>query len=435
VQRVKFIEKAELKFGDKFDMSLIPDKFRVTDRISIVCPSHGKVDVLAYLFLERNELGCPECGKELAINRHTTRLADFIEKANVTHRKGTVGYCLLPSIVHVRRKYKFICRIHNTVFEQTGAHHLEGAGCPLCGKKKSAEGNYKGHEVIIELLSKHNNGRFEYVRIPDHVRVTDKIYIRCIKHNLLFWSTVNNHLRNKFGCPECKRDSQRVGKRKLIEEAESVHGLGVYDYSSLPENINVEDIAPIRCIAHDYVFYQRMINHVRLKQGCPRCAFLLSKWENDLFEYITKDLNIDAVQRYRGWTDDKRQEIDIFIPSLSTGIECNGTYWHSANKKDIAFHKRKQDLARSCGINLFYLWDDISLENNKIVLRNILSKSYTPLADKERSTGSLFWFDKDLCPNPPFGYTLQFESPPQNVFRRTPQGLISTYNSGFWVVS
>jgi hypothetical protein len=54
-------------------------------------------------------------------------------------------------------------------------------------------------------------------------------------------------------------------------------------------------------------------------------------------------------------------ELDIYLPSLSKAIECNGDYWHSSeDRKKIDIIKKQ--LCYNLGIDLFVLmyseWDE-----------------------------------------------------------------------------
>lgn len=58
-----FIEKAVAKFGNKYDYSLLPDKFLYKDKIPIICPKHGKFWRIASLFLLQG-YDCPKCKQD-----------------------------------------------------------------------------------------------------------------------------------------------------------------------------------------------------------------------------------------------------------------------------------------------------------------------------------------------------------------------------------
>lgn len=53
------------------------------------------------------------------------------------------------------------------------------------------------------------------------------------------------------------------------------------------------------------------------------------------------------------------EEIDILIPQLNLGIECDGIYWHSelAGGKDKHYHLNKTKLSLDKNVNLMHIWD------------------------------------------------------------------------------
>lgn len=61
-------------------------------------------------------------------------------------------------------------------------------------------------------------------------------------------------------------------------------------------------------------------------------------------------------------------EIDIFIPNLKLGIEYHGLYWHSEEKKDNFYHKRKLELARRKNIKLIQIFENEWIYKKDIVI-------------------------------------------------------------------
>lgn len=66
------------------------------------------------------------------------------------------------------------------------------------------------------------------------------------------------------------------------------------------------------------------------------------------------------------------KEIDIYIPSKSIAIECNGIYWHS--KKDIYYHSEKTEQCSNNNIQLITLWEDQIKKSPEKIKSIILSK-------------------------------------------------------------
>lgn len=61
-------------------------------------------------------------------------------------------------------------------------------------------------------------------------------------------------------------------------------------------------------------------------------------------------------------------EIDIYIPSLNTGIEYNGLFWHSERMgKDKNYHLNKQRICEEKGVKLIHIFSDEWLNKGDIV--------------------------------------------------------------------
>ncbi len=94
----------------------------------------------------------------------------------------------------------------------------------------------------------------------------------------------------------------------------------------------------------------------------------------------------------RYWSDGLK-EIDIFVPSLGIGIECNGVYWHSeANGKGHEYHAEKQQAAAALGITLIQVWEDDWSGRSAVVKRMLahkLGRSSEPLVHARKTTPSL----------------------------------------------
>jgi hypothetical protein len=58
-----------------------------------------------------------------------------------------------------------------------------------------------------------------------------------------------------------------------------------------------------------------------------------------------------------------RKSIDVYIPSLSIGIEYNSYYWHSSKFQSRTDHQDKFLIAESCGVKLITVWEDQWLFN------------------------------------------------------------------------
>lgn len=109
-----------------------------------------------------------------------------------------------------------------------------------------------------------------------------------------------------------------------------------------------------------------------------------SYFEKEVTDYI-KMLGIADIS-----THDKKilqgKEVDIFLPNLNIGIECDGVYWHSEKKgKDKNYHLEKTLLARNNGVKLIHIFENEWLFKQDIVksrLSTLLGKNKTIYARK-----------------------------------------------------
>lgn len=107
--------------------------------------------------------------------------------------------------------------------------------------------------------------------------------------------------------------------------------------------------------------------------GYPDINKGVSDQESELYKWI-KSLYPSAIKGYKL----EAQQIDIFIPEISVGIEYNGLYWHSTKHRSSRYHLDKTNKAKSHGIKLIHVWEYEWIHSNKQLksfLRSALKKN------------------------------------------------------------
>lgn len=97
--------------------------------------------------------------------------------------------------------------------------------------------------------------------------------------------------------------------------------------------------------------------------GCPIC-FQKRKTsfpEQAIYYYLHK-IFPDTVNRDNSLFDNK-MELDIYVPSISTGIEYDGAYWHKTDTESR--EKKKYSLCQEKGIKLIRIKENNSSKSNK----------------------------------------------------------------------
>lgn len=109
----------------------------------------------------------------------------------------------------------------------------------------------------------------------------------------------------------------------------------------------------------------------------PTETTTISRFQQQIADYI-KSMGIEISINDR--TQIYPLEIDIWIPELQVGIECNGLYWHSefSTGRDKKYHYNKFLKAKEHGITLISVYEDEWTDKQQKVkhrLQNILQKT------------------------------------------------------------
>jgi hypothetical protein len=108
----------------------------------------------------------------------------------------------------------------------------------------------------------------------------------------------------------------------------------------------------------------------------PRCTtcypYTKSQFENEVYEFLAQEGNIPIIRNSRSIISPK--ELDIFIPSLSLAVECNGVYYHSemAGGKDSKYHLWKLQQCQKQDIRLIQIYDQEWANKQPIVKSRLL---------------------------------------------------------------
>lgn len=127
----------------------------------------------------------------------------------------------------------------------------------------------KKQDFIAKAKTKHGN-KFNYentIYIGYHKELT---YV-CPNHGLQT-QKAGDHLRGKFGCPECSKENKNKNSKttkEWIKESIDVHG-NKYDYS-VSNYKNKRTKIDIKCPRHNKIFQQYPSIHLQ-GYGCPDCG-------------------------------------------------------------------------------------------------------------------------------------------------------------------
>lgn len=294
-----FIRKALRKHGDMYDYSNVV-YVKATVNVEIICRVEGHEPFPQTPDVHLSGSGCKICGRIKSINKQKLTLKEFIEKANEVHGKGKYDYSE-SEYINMNTPILIICPNHKP-FKQTPANHLNGQGCPICGIKKCAD---KRRTTIEEFIKRanivHGEGRYDYSKV-NYVDNQTEVIIICHNHETPyeFPQTPSNHLSGN-GCKLCgikkRADERRMTKEEFVEQANSIYGLGTYNYSKV-NYVNTHTEVIIICPKHGD-FPQEPASHLQ-GHGCRKCydEKLSLNQRMSVEEFIEKSNEIHGVGTY-----------------------------------------------------------------------------------------------------------------------------------------
>jgi hypothetical protein len=265
----EFISKAREIHVDKYDYEIV--YVYATDKITIVCPKHGKFQQTPSKHLAGQ--GCRKCGIEKRAKSNRASKSDFVEKARIIHGDKYNYDKVVYKTTHT--KVVITCSIHGD-FELTPANHTHKSnpqGCYLCtGRKRWSR------DKFLEEAAKTHNEKYDYSKVV-FGGLNKKVKILCPVHDE-FSQSPAHHIYRQQGCPDCA-GIKKGTKEKFVEKARIIHG-DKYNYDRVVYKTAHTKVF-ITCSIHGD-FEQTPANHTRKSnpQGCYLCTGR-KRWSRDKF--------------------------------------------------------------------------------------------------------------------------------------------------------
>lgn len=276
----KFIERARLVHGDKYDYSKVEYVNTNTDVI-ITCKKHGDFKQRPGDHV-RKGYGCPYCANEIKGTDKKMTRDEFIEKAKVVH--GDKYDYSKVEYINSKSKVIIICPKHGE-FEQSPNAHLHGYGCIACGFEKTANDSRLTKEEFIARAREIHGNKYDYSKV-EYVRNDVKVIITCPKHGD-FKQKPMSHLAGQ-GCKHCRETKgEKLVENYLVEhnivyKAEKIvrsqyspnkRKFFKVDFYLPEQNVIIEyngiqHYFPIPAMGGDERFIHRQMRDAALKRHC-----------------------------------------------------------------------------------------------------------------------------------------------------------------------
>lgn len=250
------------------------------------------------------------------------------------------------------RKVWWICE-QGHEWEARIADRTNNHGCPYCAGRKVLSG-INDLQTLFPAIA----GEWNYQRNPG-------LSPKCVtakSHKKVWWicskgheweSTVKNRTLNESTCPYCSGRLAIPGKNDIATKFPDL--MKEWNYE---RNIGVDPNQQLQYSSRKVWWtgscrheWQDTITHRTQGRGCPVCnkQNRTSFPEQAIFFYIRR-MYPDSLNAYMDIFPGT-MELDIFIPSISLGIEYDGKAWH-ASKAAYEREKRKYEICRDNGIKL-----------------------------------------------------------------------------------
>ena len=215
----------------------------------------------------------------------------FIEKAHKVHQ-DKYDYSK-TEYRKTNEKVCIICPIHGE-FWQTPNHHLQGCGCPKCGRLQST--TKLTYNEFIEKAKKVHGDKYDYSKVI-YRGWDEKVCIICPIHGE-FWQQSCAHIARGHGCPQCAMTQNKeyslsqgiITFQKLVNTVLDKYEVDISQYQGWDKEITVV------CKKHGS-FTTTPTKLKYTKNPCPHCREELKKPKKEKILVDYKQLFIDKLEK------------------------------------------------------------------------------------------------------------------------------------------
>ena len=192
---------------------------------------------------------------------------EFVERSNKTHENNDLIYDE-SSFNGSHQKVRIICPKHGE-FWQIAKDHMNGQGCPICGREKSGLQRRSNTEKFISSFKELYGNKLDLSKFV-YTKSNIKSTVICPIHGE-FEATPNNLLRGR-GCPTCgninKKIKQTISEQVFDERMEKIYGDSLtYNFSNYS---NFGEKMEFVCSKHGS--FEALPLNVLHGHGCPICG-------------------------------------------------------------------------------------------------------------------------------------------------------------------
>lgn len=304
-----------------------------------------------------------------------------------SNEKLNPGEILLGS----NTKVYWICK-NKHKYKSSIKNRVNGRNCPYCAGKEIWIGFNDLKTWCIKNNRKDLIEQFDYTKnkksIEEYTMGThQEVYWIC-QNNHSYKMKVSSRTSSRAQCPYCTNHKLLYGYNDLKTWANKNNKKLIQEYSS-KNKIQMEQIFPNntarlvwKCSVCGKEFTATPNSRVNMNSGCPYCAKRqMTSYPEQALYYYLKTIYKDAINGYKN-PQKNITEIDIYIPSIKTGIEYDGKQWHKGIKNQYK-EAKKYNSCIKFGIHLIRIKektnDSLIANCHKFIYTNFNNSNYNDL--------------------------------------------------------
>ena len=167
------------------------------------------------------------------------------------------------------------------------------------------------------------------------------------------WATsICHRVGRGTNCPYCSNKKILPGYNDLQSQRPDLMTEWDFEKNTIaPSTVAVKSNKTAAWVCPKGHKYSKAIYKRASGEGCPTCAKALrTSFPEQCFFFYVKKVYPDAINSYRDIFDNG-MELDIYIPSIKTGIEYDGIFWHDQGA--LSREEEKYQICKKNHIRLF----------------------------------------------------------------------------------
>lgn len=255
--------------------------------------------------------------------------------------------------------------------------------CPYCAGQRPIIGVNDLRTTCPELVKEWNYSKNKEDIPEQHMMGSHKkVWWVCSEGHE--WEAQINSRSRGVGCPYCSNKKVLKGYNDLATMFPSIAAEWNYDKNDKlkPTDVTYGSGKNAWWICKNGHEWKSTVDNRTRGKGCPICnnQRRTSFPEQAIYYYVKKAFP-DALNSYKDIFKNSSMELDVFIPSISVGIEYDGKRYHTNNSNRIRDAK-KYKICKENGIILIRITDNLMYE----MITNCDHKITIPKADNQNLT-------------------------------------------------